>query len=99
MLNLSAGVPHTAQAGGAGDDDENEEFNFPLEEEAEESEDLDQDDYSEFSAEELLNRLQEYKWAYCTVRHHRNDAAAEVAEFRDEYGDLAHACDMQDEYV
>ncbi len=48
LLNPLAGVPHTAQAGGAGDDDGNEEFNVPLEEEAEESEDLDQDDYAKF---------------------------------------------------
>ncbi len=39
LLNPSAGVPHTAQAGGAGED-ENEEFNILLEEEAEESENL-----------------------------------------------------------
>ncbi len=33
------------------------------------------------------------------VRHQRNAAAAEVAEFRDKYGNLQHARDTQDEYV
>ncbi len=54
LLNPSAGMPHTAQAGGAGEE-ENEEFNAPLEEEAEESEDSDQDDYVEFMPAELLS--------------------------------------------
>ncbi len=92
-------MPPTAQAGGAGNDDEDEELNPPLEEEAEESEDSDQVDYSEFSAEELLNRVHEYKRAYRAVRHQRNDAAVEVVGFHDEYGDLVHARDMQDEHV
>ncbi len=56
LLNPSAGVPHTTQAGGAGDENENE-FNDLLDEEAEESEDSDQDDYAEFMPAEMLNRF------------------------------------------
>ncbi len=65
----------------------------------EESEDSDQDDYSEFSAKELLNRVHEYKKAYRAVWHQRNEYGAEVADFRNEYGDLAHGRDTQDEYI
>ncbi len=87
----------TACAGGAGDDDE--DLNPPLGEKEEESEDSDQDNYSEFMAKELLNRVYEYKWVFRAARHQRNDAAAEVAELHDEYGDLAHARDMQEEFL
>ncbi len=70
-----------------------------LEDEAEESADLDADDYMEFSPAELLDCLYEYKWAYRTARRHRNVAEAQVAEFNEEYGDLQTARDTQDEYV
>ncbi len=83
LLNPSAGMLHTAQAGGAGDET-NEEFNGPLEDGVEESEDSDQDIYAKFTPAELLNRLNEYKKAYRTVWQHRNATALEVEEFRDE---------------
>ncbi len=98
LLNPSAGVPPTVQAGGAGEE-ENEDFDAPLEDEAEESEDSDQDDYTVFTPEELLNRLAEYKQAYRTVRQYRNATEARVADFTDEYGDLQHVRDTQEEFV
>ncbi len=91
-------MPPTAQAGGAGEE-EDEDFNEPLEDEAEESEDSDQDDYTAFTPAEVLSHLYEYKSAYHTVRRHRNVAEARVAEFSDKYEDLQHTRDTQAEFV
>ncbi len=62
------GVPHTAQAGGAGK--ENEDFVAPLQDEAEESDGSDMVDYTTFTPAETLDRLSEYKQAYRIARRH-----------------------------
>ncbi len=58
LLNPFA-VPHTVPAAGAGEE-ENEDFEAPLEDEAEQSEDSDPDDYAKFTSVKLLNHLHEY---------------------------------------
>ncbi len=55
---------HTAQAGGAGGDENENELNESLEEEVE----SDLEDYSQLTPAEVLNCLYEYKSAYRTVR-------------------------------
>ncbi len=62
-------VPHATQAGGAGEA-VNENSDAPLEDEAEESEDSDGDDYTTFTAADLLDHLYEYKLAYRNARRH-----------------------------
>ncbi len=68
----------------------------PLNEEEDES---DQEDYSEFTPEEVLHRLHEYKSAYYAVRRQRNDAESENADFQSKHGELMHACDTQEEFL
>ncbi len=57
-------VPHAAQAEGAGGVGDENEFN----ELPEEEEDSDAEDYSQFTAADVLNHLYEYKSAYRSVR-------------------------------